>query len=171
MEESDKNSRRRTPVEVYFLRYAFPCTYVKLARGEISESDYNELEKSAIEGFILSRPRLENIYKTAFFQIRNLAREMQKDIWDYEVIEEYFMRRHNEIINKGEGLYSIAPEKQKDLSRVKFGIVSEKKNDVLTVSFEDNTKRKVLNHLVPKAQAGDKVSVHYAHAVEIFSKH
>lgn len=166
MEQSNSDGKRRLPVEVYFLKYAFPCTYVKLARGDISEQEYAELEKAAIEGFILARPVLERIYKNAFHYIGELAKEMGKDKWDYDVIQEYFISRHNQIIDRGEGIYEHAPEKLRDLSRVKSGVIEEVKDDVLTVSFGDK-KRKVLNHLAREAKAGDKVRVHYGYAVEI----
>jgi hydrogenase maturation factor len=129
------------------------------------------LEEAAIKNITLPRERLEKVFHRAFEFIDKLAEEKGKDRWDEEVIREYFYSYHNEAIDKGEGTYAVAPEMLKELSRVEDAEVVDINGDVLVVEYEDRNKeiktRNVLDHLVPEADVGDKVRIHYGYAVEI----
>ena len=50
--------------EVFFLKYAFPCSFIILQRGEITQEEFDQLEKAAINEDILPRKKLEKIFKT-----------------------------------------------------------------------------------------------------------
>lgn len=160
--------KKKLPVEVYFLRYAFPCAFVIKEKNEISQQEYDDLERAAVEGFTVAKPILERIFHRAFYHISNLSKNMEKDKWDYEVIEEYFTNYHNHIIEMGEGAYATAPEKMKELSKVKQGRIIGRRNDILKITFNGSGEiRAVLNHFVPDAKIGEKVRVHYGYAVEV----
>jgi len=158
-------------IEHFFLRYAYPCAYVLMQRQEITQEELQELEEAAIQNQDVPRERLEKVFHRAFDFIDQLAKKRNKQRWDLEVIKEYFYSYHNEVIGKGEGIYATAPHTIKELSRVDTATVIAKKGDVLIVQYQDwknNLKtRNVFNHFVPRANIGDKVTIHYGYAVEI----
>jgi hydrogenase maturation factor len=153
-------------IENFFLRYAYPCAYIIMQRNEITPSELKELEDIAIKNKEISRERLEKVFHRAFYFIDELAKKRKKRRWDPEIIKEYFCSYHNEVIDKGEGNYATAPEMLKELSKVKTATIINKKEDVLTAEY-NGKKRNVLNHFIPEAKVGDKVTIHYGYAVEI----
>ncbi|MEA2036271.1 MAG: hypothetical protein U9O94_02095 [Nanoarchaeota archaeon] len=157
--------------ENFFLRYAYPCAYIIMQRGEITSEQLKELEQIAIDNKEISREKLEKIFHRAFEYIDRLAEIRCSYRWDKGVIEEYFYSYHNEVIDNGEGVYSKVPTILKELSKVEEAIIVDKKEDALTVEYKGNdgkTKtRNVLNHFVPDAKVNDKVTIHYGYAIEI----
>lgn len=153
-------------VENFFLRYAYPCAYIILQRGEISDNELKALGKIAIRNNEISKERLEKVFHRAFEFIDELAKKRGKDIWDFEIIKEYFYSYHNEVIDKGVGVYGNAPETLKELSKIEKAIVKDKKDDVLIVEYAGKI-RNVLNHFVTDAKIGDTVTIHYGYAIEI----
>ncbi|MDP2926048.1 MAG: hypothetical protein Q8N99_06760 [Nanoarchaeota archaeon] len=151
--------------ELYFFKYAFPCAFVILQRGNLSQEEYNNLNKKFLEGKSPSREILEKSFPVAFTRIKRLAEKMNKDMWDFEVIRRYWNKEHNRIINNGEGMYGKAPESFKDLCRINMAEVVERKGNMLIVGH-DRKERIVFDVLVPDAKVGDKVKIHYAYAVE-----
>lgn len=158
-------------VENFFLRYAFPCAQIIVQRREISDVEYKELERIAINNEKISKKRLEKVFHRAFEFIESLAKRMNKDKWDIEVIKEYFYNDHNRSICEGEGVYKNAPEMLKELSMVHVATVIKADGEVLTVEYEDTTgnkkQRNVFNSFVPQAKVGDRVRTHYGYAVEV----
>lgn len=158
-------------IENYFLRYAYPCAYIIMQRGEITSSELEELENIAINNKEISKNKLEKVFHRAFEFIDKLAEKRGKDRWDTEIIEEYFHSYHNKVIDKGEGVYAQAPKILKELSRVEKAIVIDIKDDILIVEYKDKDnkqkRRNVFNHFLPKAKVNDKVTIHYGYAVEL----
>ena len=158
-------------IENFFLRYAYPCAYIIMQRKEISPEELEELEDIAINNKEISRERLEKVFHRAFDFIDQLAEKNCSYRWDPEVIKEYFHSYHNEVIDKGEGIYATAPEMLKELSRVEKAKVTDKKDDVLAVEYKDKKgklkSRCVLNHFVPSVKIRDIVTIHYGYAVEV----
>ena len=157
--------------ENFFLRYAYPCAYIILERGEITQEELDELEDIVINNREISRERLEKIFHRAFEFIDQLAEKNCSFKWDPAVIEEYFYSYHNKVIDGGQGIYATAPPMLKELSRVEKAKVIDKKDDVLSVEYRDKAgklkSRSVLNHFVPSVKVGDIVTVHYGYAIEI----
>jgi len=153
-------------VENFFLRYAYPCAYIALQRGEITNEELQELEEAAVENKDISREKLEKVFHKAFESIRELAKERNKDIWDEAIIREFFYSYHNKVIEKGEGTYATAPETLKELSKVTDAKVVKKNDDNLLVEY-DKKIRCVMNSFVAEAKEGDIVRIHYGYAVEI----
>ena len=155
-------------IENFFLRYAYPCAYIIMQRKEISPE---ELEDIAINNREISKERLEKVFHRAFDFIDQLAEKKNKERWDHEIIKEYFYTYHNEVIDKGEGIYATAPKMLKELSRVEKAKVIDKKDDVLSVEYRDKKgklkSRSVLNHFVPEVKINNIVTIHYGYAVEI----
>jgi hydrogenase maturation factor len=157
------------PIENFFLRYAYPCAYIIMQRGELTIKQLQELEDIAIKNKPITKEKLEKIFHRAFFYINKLAKKRNKTRWDPEIIKEYFYSYHNEVIEKGEGSYATATEMLKELSKVDKAIIKEKKDDILTVEF-NNKVRNVLDHFIPEAKVGDKVTIHYGYAIEILAE-
>lgn len=158
-------------VEHFFLRYAYPCAYIILERGEITQEELDELETIAIEFKEISRERLEQVFHRAFDFIDQLAEKNCSFRWAEDVIREYFYSYHNKVIDNGEGIYATAPPMLKELSRVEKAKVLDKKDDVLVVEYVDcegnKKKRNVLDHFVKGVKIGDTVMIHYGYAVEV----
>ena len=150
--------------EVYFLKYAYPCSWVIQMRGEILEEDLKRLEDAAVYSKVLPREYLERIYFRAFARIKKIAAEMGKnEYWDNAVIEEYFRRRHNAFVDASEH-----PESLKKLCRVHEAEVLMVEGNKLVVRYkhEGERQRKVRKDFVPDAKAGEKVTIHYHYAIE-----
>jgi hypothetical protein len=162
-------------VENYFLRYAFPCSMVLKQRGEVDDETVAKLERAAINNDKVDRKLLEKVYFRAISRIKALAKEMNKDYWDLVVIKEYFLKRHNELLD---GLYAgrddrgldidpKAPKFLKNLCKVFVANILEKGEDYYVVEYDNGKKRTVSNALVPNADINDKVTIHYGYAVEL----
>ena len=162
MAKNVKRGKMKVPAEVYFLRYAFPCSHIICKiRKEISDEEYKKMERAAAEGKVLGREYLEKVFFRAFERIEKIAKEMKKDKWDKEVIEEYFVRRHNFFVDASDN-----PESFKELCRIHRANVSDVKGKELIVEYENGKKRTVKNNYVPNVKVGDKVMIHYFYAVE-----
>lgn len=166
------NYSTELPLEVYFLKYAFPCSFVTLQRGRIDRREFEDLERAAINGQIIERSRLEKIFVPAFKRIKKLAKEMRVDVWSYEAMREYFIKKHNEIIDAGEESYAKAPPLLRELCKVRearvLKVIKESGNNVAVVNFSDGKNRSVLTDLVGPVKAGEVVTVHYGYIVEVY---
>lgn len=156
----------RLPVESYFLRYAYPCTFILKQRGQMDQATVDKLERCALENLPVQRSLLEGTYKKAFERIHKLAKEMGKDPWTHEVIRQYFQVRHNEIIDAGQDSYATAPESLKELCKVHTAKVLESREDFYVVGYGKGKTRVVASAFVPDAKVGDKIAIHYGYAVE-----
>ncbi len=152
--------------EIYFLKYAFPCSFVLKKRKEITEKEFNLLQDSVTNGKILPRRFLEKIFFRAFRRIEKLAQEMSKDKWDIEVLRKYFFVRHNCVIDNGQDEYRRAPEVLKSLCKVHKAKIIQVNEDSLVVEYDGRKKRVVSKLLVPEVVEGNLVTIHYGYAVE-----
>lgn len=153
------------PVEVFFLRYAFPCAFVLRERGEVDDVVVSELEGAALAGRVLPRAFLERVFKKAFGRMRRVAVELKLDVWDARVVKEYFRGRHNEFIAAGDGYYAQAPSDIRRLCRVEAAVVEGVRDGVLLVRYGGG-ERAVNGAFVLGAKPGDRVTIHYGYAVE-----
>jgi hypothetical protein len=150
----------------YFMKYAFPCTYVLKEQGKISQAVFNRIEKATLASKPVPKEILEKTYINAFRRLKEVAKTMKKDYWDYEVIKEYFQNHHNNYIMDGDGGYKDAPEILKDLCKIHKGKIVDAHADFFVVSYDGGKTRVVANFLVPEAKKGDKVFIHHGFAVE-----
>ena len=152
-------------VERYFFKYAFPCAQVKLKLGSLTKEKYDELERMFLENDFPEKEVLEKTFPPAFRRMGNLAGKMCGEMWDDEVVEEYWTKNHNEIIDEGDGMYGTATEEFRDLCKVHGAKIIEKDGEKLTVAY-GGKKRVVSNFLVKDAVVGDTVRIHFAYAIE-----
>lgn len=152
--------------ERYFLKYAYPCSFVLVEQGRITEKKRKELEKKLLGNKPIDRNELEALFPAAFKRIKELAEEMERDAWDLAVIKEYFFgEKHNDFIEKKDGMYAVFGPTFKELCKIHKAEVIARKNNVLTVKY-NSVERNVFATLVPDAKKGDKVTVHLAFAIE-----
>lgn len=151
--------------EKYFFSYAFPCAQSKLYSGSLSEEDYRFLNKLFLQRKAPDRETFERIFPAAFFRLGKLAKKMNKNKWDLAVLKEYWRNNHNEIVEHGDGMYVWETEEQKDLCKVHEAEIIKKEGEWLIVRYKGK-QRKVSGFLVPNAEIGDIVTIHYFHAVE-----
>jgi hypothetical protein len=158
----------KIPVENYFLRYAFPCTYVIKQRGEIDDKIFKKLENATFKNFKIERKLIESTYKKAFERMDRVAKEMKiNDHWDIRVIKEYFTKKHNEMIEAGDGSYAVAPKVFKELCKVKKAKIIDAKEGFFIVKYDKNKTRVVASFFVPNAKIGECVMIHHGFAVEM----
>ena len=157
--------------ELFFLRYAFPCTDIRLQQGRITQEKYDELRDIAVNKKTVQRSDLEKVFFGAVEELGILAKKKNKVRWDYDIIKEYFYYGHNEIIDSGKGVYKNWPASLKEMSKVyKAKVIDKKLGKFLVVEYSNGKeikKRNVLNEFVPDAGIDDYVMIHYAYAVEI----
>ncbi len=151
--------------EILFVKYAFPCAFILRQRGEITEAELSSLEDAALHGKILPRPFLERIFFRAFRRIGVLAREMGKEVWEYDVIRSYFVTRHNEIISEGRETYANAPESLRELCMVHESVIQSLDGEVLVVKYGEKN-RPVNGGMIPSPAVGERVTIHYGYAIE-----
>lgn len=152
--------------ERYFLKYAYPCSFVLVDLGEINDEKRKDLEEKLLKNKPIDREELEDIFKAAFKRIKQIAKEMKKDYWDLDVIKEYFFgEKHNDFIDKRDGMYAEFSPTIRNLCKVHKAEVTERRDNVLTVKY-DGIARNIFATLVPDVKIGDKVTVHWAFAIE-----
>jgi len=138
--------------EIFFLKYAFPCSFVLLLRKEITKREQDLLYKSAKEEKLyLTKDKIEKIF---WRPIRFL-----KSISDLDEIQKYWRFDHNFYLKKKEF---------KDFEEVLIEhclvipceVVKVKKNkaEVKSSFLKKNVELK--SDLV-KVRIGDKVTKHY----------
>ncbi len=150
--------------EALFLRYAFPCVYIKKQRGLVDDEMIERLEKAAIDGAKVERGLLERIFFNASQQLEVLAEELGKEKWSMDVVKDYFLSRHNGIVDSNKDLpYGIL----KELCKIRKGVVMEElRGEFVKVSYP-GCKRIVSKKIFPSVRVGGRVRVHYAFIVEV----
>jgi len=152
--------------ERYFLKYAYPCSFVLVDLGKITDEKRKELEQKLLTNEPVDREELESIFKAAFKRLKEIAKQEDKDYWDLDVIKEYFFgEKHNDFIDKQDGMYAEVSPTIRGLCKVHKAEVTERRENVLTVKY-DGISRNIFATLVPDVKVGDKVSVHWAFAIE-----
>ncbi|MBU2638591.1 MAG: hypothetical protein KJ955_06460 [Nanoarchaeota archaeon] len=148
--------------EQYFLRYAFPCAHVLLEQKKITREQYVELERAFYENSIVSREKLESMFKAASRRLKTLS----EDYWNIEVLRHYFVSYHNKCIEENEGDYAKFSGEFKEDCKVKKCKILRKEGINLTVEM-DGTETQADGKILPEAKEGDEVYVHLGVAVEI----
>ncbi|MDP1694205.1 MAG: hypothetical protein Q8L34_01570 [Candidatus Woesearchaeota archaeon] len=167
---------KMTPEDL-FLKYAFPCTIVKVARKEITQQEYESLEQAAKENQPVSRERLEKTYPSAVARMKAVAKEKGKVYFSEENIRDYFLGRHNELLRgtfkptkeQGPALDENLPQAIRELCLITTGKIVKKGGTFYVVEFaagKETKRRAVSNILAPDAEIGNVIRIHYGYAVE-----
>ncbi|HIH37713.1 HypC/HybG/HupF family hydrogenase formation chaperone [Candidatus Woesearchaeota archaeon] len=154
--------------EQYFLKYAWPCTWVKKERGGISEDEFEMLKNAAEKGVRVPRATLERVYDVACKHMRRVAKEMRKDMWSIAVIDRYFLEEHNRMIDENEDFAMKLTPSLKKLCKCSKAKVLGVIDEFLKVEVGRDI-RTVSAVFVPDAKPGDTVIVHYGYAVKMIT--
>lgn len=152
--------------ELYFLRYAFPCAFIKLQQGKLTKKLYDSLHEAALGKKAVTKAGLMKVFPLALGHIEQIATEKKINKWSVEAIKEYFWEKHDDVIEAGEGFYASAPKVLCELCRVAPAEVLRRGGNWAVVKFANNKSRSVLTELVPGLKKGDRVMVHYGYVVE-----
>ncbi|MBT4823887.1 hypothetical protein HN695_00790 [Candidatus Woesearchaeota archaeon] len=167
--------------EQHFFKYAWPCTEIILTDKRIPQQRFDDL-KYAIENNITpSREILEDTYKVAFANLKELAERLSKEqnkeinYWDMEVIQRYFTEaEHNMFIESEKAFFCKFPPAVKDLCKIhtavidKIEVISDR--IILFVKYKDDKgeekERRCLNIYNLEIKPQDKVIIHYGYIIE-----
>lgn len=156
--------------EWYFFKWAYPCMYVLYDNGSLTKEIINKFDRMYAEGNAPSKEELENLFLAAFRRLKVLASEMNKEVWDWDVLKQYWEAEdHNRVIEKKEGNYSKFDEAFCDLCKVNSGrvIKIENKNEGTILELEMiNGRKKFVQGKFLDARIGDVVLTHLAYAVQ-----
>lgn len=147
-----------------FFAYALPCMEAWVKRGKISRKEAEELVNRYKRDKKLP-PGTENLFPTALSFLKKIAREMGKDVIDKDVIREYFLKRHNEIIER---MYRIKRDFDVEKCKTKKGEVIEVRESYVVVRVGDKTGN--YNTFVDDLKKGEEVILHWGYVVERLSK-
>ncbi|MBT7903231.1 hypothetical protein HN587_05190 [Candidatus Woesearchaeota archaeon] len=159
-------------VEHYFLKYAFPCAFVLVQQGKITEEKRLALETALLNKTPLDKSELELLFPSAFRRIKQVAIQLNKPIWDRSIIEVYFKEFHNKFIDGKEGFYSKTPPSFREfckVHRVKIIMRNETTAKVEYLEPNDNINRPkhMIVKLIPNVKVGDIVFTHLGYLIEI----
>ena len=147
--------------EIFFLKYAFPCSFVLLSRGEINQKDYELLYKSTKEEKLyLPIEKIEKIFWRAL--------EFVGSISDLNSVQKYWWFDHNKYL-KLKKFKNISNELFKECLVIPCRVVSvsEKKVRVKSPFLDKITELKTD---FVDVRLGDKVTKHYDYVCEKISE-
>jgi hydrogenase maturation factor len=146
--------------EIFFLKYAFPCSFVLLSRKEITKEEHKLLYKSAKEEKLyLPIEKIEKIFWRALEFIGSIS--------DLDLVQKYWWFNHNKYI-KREKIKNLDKKLLKDCMIIPCKVLSVNKNNAVVKSeFDDFIKLKID---FVKVKPGDKVTKHYDYVCEKISE-
>jgi len=142
--------------EMFFLKYAFPCSFVLLSRKEITRKDYELLYKSAKEEKLyLPVEKIESIFWRAV--------EFVGSITSMQDVRKFWRFNHNRILRLVK--VNVPKEKLLECMVIPCEVLSVNKDTATVKSefFDDYIKLKID---FVKVKSGDKVTKHYDYACE-----
>lgn len=147
--------------EIFFFRYAFPCSFVLLLRKEITRKDYELVYKSAKEEKLyLSIKKIEKIFWRPL--------EFVGSISDLNSVQNYWWFDHNKHLESGK-IKNLDKKLLKDCMIIPCEVLSVKKH-IAVVKSEFYDKDIKLKIDFVKVKAGDKVTKHYDYISEKISE-
>ena len=115
--------------EIFFLKYAFPCSFVLLSRKEINRKDYELLYKSAKEEKLyLPIEKIEKIFWRALEFIGSIS--------DLDSVQKYWWFNHNKYI-KREKIKNLDKKLLKDCMIIPCEILSVNKKTAIAQKILD----------------------------------
>ncbi len=138
-----------------FMRYALPCAGTLVKRGNINQEEVDRL----IE-IVKNKDEIptgaENVFKVAMTACKLIAKDSGREI-DSEIIRDYFINRHDEIIDKR---FEEKKDFDPEACRVRKGVVSKASRGFATVGT------KVYRTDFCNIRKGDTVVTHWDFVVE-----
>ncbi len=156
-----------------FWAYSRSCVDGLKAVGGIDDIDYTSIKEYEDRGEVPEREFLERVYPSAIGRIKKVAGEIGREYWDEKTIRDYFVKRHNEIIDRQEGRYAQMSPEMRELCKVKVGKIVEMKKEsdvpIYNLDYGDGNKEWVIGKNLPDAKIGDYISTHWRFACEVIT--
>jgi len=181
--------------EQYFFKYAWPCTEIILTDKRITQQRFDDLKYAVENDITPSREILEDTYKVAIDNLKELAERMNleesKDnnqnngsnnnedekinYWDLEIVKAYFSEKeHNALIDSERAFFSRFPPSIRDLCKIHKAIIENIENingkAIVFVKYNDDKgiskERRCINIYNLEIKANDCVIIHYAYVIE-----
>jgi hypothetical protein len=148
-----------------FLKYAIPCAETLVKRGQINQERLNELIEKIVKNKKIFDEDVD-MFKVAKAHSTILAKELGKDEIDEEVIEKYFLEKHDEVVDERfEQMNDFDPDK----CRIKNGkVLSIGNGEALVETTKNKSSYRI--DFVPDIKRGDFVIVHRDFIVRKISK-
>lgn len=153
--EIEENSR------LLFMKYALPCMGVLVKRGKITQETVDRLFDSIKNGKGVPESA-EKITEVAFAACSIIAIDNKKEHIDKDVIREYFLFRHDEMVDKR---YDIMGDFDQQACRTRPGRVLSVSNGEAIVE-NSLGKKNYRTDFLPGARSGDLVVTHWNFIVE-----
>lgn len=147
-----------------FMKYAVPCAGTLVKRGKLQQEDVNNLV-DVLKNDGKMPENCEKNFTVAMAACSLIAMDGGKSVVDSDVIREYFLLKHDDVIDKR---YEEMGDFDPEACRTRMGIVlSVEKNRamVLTSQGKDNYRNDFTD-----VKEGDSVIVHWNFIVEKLDK-
>lgn len=143
--------------EIFFLKYAFSCSFVLFSRGEINKKEHNLLYKSAKEEMLyLPIKKIEKIFWRALRFVSSISNP--------DLVQKYWWFDHNNYL-KSDKFKSIGNELIKECLVIPCRVVSVSENKVRVKSpFFDEIMELKTDFV--DVRLNDKVTKHYDYICE-----
>ncbi|MBR9693157.1 hypothetical protein GOV07_04495 [Candidatus Woesearchaeota archaeon] len=159
-----------TEVGLLVMRYAFPCAEISIRLENLSPRDYAELEEAIRNGKSLPRKHLEKLFPALTRRLKEVAEKENLPLyWTVDAVHAYFLKYHDEYIDKGDGMLGQMSPTEKELCRCRIGKVTEKRDQNVLVLETKDGEYLVLGRYVPEAEVGDIIASHRRFATERLS--
>lgn|SRR3989338_3463198 len=143
-----------------FLKYAVPCAGTLVKRGTITQDHMDSLREAVKSG---QAPKgAERIFKVALSACSLLAIDMGKGVIDDEVLYNYYLFGHDDIIDKR---FDEMGDFDAEACRIRAGIVEDVFPGSAVVS-NSLGRKEYMTDFAPGIEKGDAVSTHWDFIVE-----
>ena len=144
-----------------FMKYALPCAGTLVKRGQVAQKDVDRLINIVKNGGKIPKD-VEKIFKVAFSACSLLAIDRKKNNIDSDVIREYFLRKHDDVIDKRHAeMGDFDPES----CRIRIGSCESVENGFATV-ITSQGKKKYRTDFITNPRKNDIVITHWDFIVE-----
>ncbi len=152
------------------MRYAFPCAEISIQLGNITRKEYEEIEAALLAGRSLPQEKLEQFFPALTRRLKEVAeRDGLSEYWSEDAIHTYFLKYHDEYIDKGDGMLGQMSPTEKELCRCTIGKVMEVKQEQIITLKTPNGNELVLGKYAGNIEEGDIVVSHRKFATEKLS--
>ncbi|MBR9706397.1 hypothetical protein GOV14_05155 [Candidatus Pacearchaeota archaeon] len=146
--------------EEELFRYGITCVENLVHLKKVTPDQRDELILMAKSGIVPSRDVLEQVFSEAVKRIGEKTSE---------AVDEYFVKRHNKLIDDREGNYIKLSDEQCEMCKVRDGIVTNVRymDDVAVYEVEySDGKGIAIGKYFATANVGDKIRCHNHAAVK-----
>ncbi len=147
-----------------FMKYALPCAGTLVKRGKLAQQDIDELINIIKTGSAVPEGA-ENIFKVAMAACSLLAMDKGMKLIDDEVIREYFLFGHDDVIDRR---YEEMGDFDPEACRTRAGVVEDVLEGAAIVRTSAGAKEYRTDFA--DVREGDLVVVHWNFIVERIDK-